>query len=165
MDAFAVQRLCGFHPGFAESRVRVNRAAQFRRGQFSANGGGSLGNEFRRVRADDGGAEQLVGRGIGNPFHEANVLSRGDALAESGEPERAGLHGAVLLLRVVFAQAGSADFRRRENHVRDNPVVLVQLRLNGVFGGGDALRGGVMRELDFVVTSPMAKMFATFVRQ
>jgi len=40
VDTFAVNGVRGFHPDFAERRMRVNRAAQFGRGQLGANGGG-----------------------------------------------------------------------------------------------------------------------------
>src|SRR5581483_3368158 len=149
VDAFAVEGVGGLHPDFAEGGMGVNCVAEFARGEFGADGRGGLGDQLGGVRANGSSAEQLVGGGVGDPLHEADGFAGGESLAETGEAELAGLYGAILLLRVFLVDADRADLRRGEDHIGDDGVVPALFRANGVFGGGDALGGGVMGELDF----------------
>lgn len=72
--------------------------------------GDDFGEEFAGVAAKDLGAEDFVGRGVGDDFHKAIGGIGGDGAAVGGEVEFADIYFDALGLGGVFAEPDGGDF-------------------------------------------------------
>ena len=105
-----MEGVSGFHPCFAERRMRVNGLAEFGSGKLGADGRRRSGDQLRGVRTDRGCTEQLIGCSVGDPFDEADRFVNCHGAAQTAEAKLAGLDGAVLFLRVFLGDAHQRDF-------------------------------------------------------
>ena len=165
MDAFAPQGVGGLHPGFRKGRMGVDRFAEFARGELGADRRRGGRDQFGGARTHRRGAEQPLGLGVGDPFDETGRLAGGEALAEAGEAELAGLDRALLGGRLGFAQADGRDF----GAVKITLGTSVSCRrgfLPTAFSAA-TIPCAVAKWASWVlpVTSPMAKIVAALVRQ
>ena len=70
MGGFAVDRMGGFHHGFAESRVGMDGFAELAGRDLQMHGGTGFRDQVGRMGSDHVDAEDLVGLGIGNDLAE-----------------------------------------------------------------------------------------------
>ena len=70
MGGFAVDRMGGFHHGFAESRVGMDGFAEFAGRDLQMHCRTGFRHQVGGMRADHVDAEDLIGLGIGNDLAE-----------------------------------------------------------------------------------------------
>ena len=75
MDALPMHGMGGFHPGFRQRWMRLDRVRKLRGGQFRLDGRDGRGDQFRGMRTDGRGAQKLVGSRVRNPFYETGRLA------------------------------------------------------------------------------------------
>lgn len=125
----------------------VDGPAQFLSGVFSTDGQGGFGDQFRGVGSNRLGAQQPIGRGIGDPLDEAAGMSGSQRFAEVGKGEFADFNRPILFFRLGFGEADTADFGIGEDTGRHEGVESGSAFCEEIFGDDDALASGGVREL------------------
>ena len=105
-----------------------------------------LADDFARVVTEDLRAEDPVGRGVGDDFHEAVGRVHGDGAAVGGEVEFADLDGAAGGLGGVLAEADGGDFRLGVNDAGHQIPVYMAGLAGDPLGDGNAVLLGLVGE-------------------
>ena len=148
MGGFAVDRMGGFHHGFAESRVGMDRFAEFAGRDFQMHRRAGFRNQVGGMRADHMDAEDLIGLGIGNDLAETVGVVDRHGFAEGGKRELADAGLETFLVALFLGLAQRTDFRRGEDASRDQSAAVSVLLAAGHIGRNRALGAGGMGQLD-----------------
>ena len=116
-------------------------------GEFVADRERGFGDQFRGVGSNRLGAQQPIGRGIGDPLDEAAGMSGSQRFAEVGKGEFADFNRPILFFRLGFGEADTADFGIGEDTGRHEGVESGSAFCEEIFGDDDALASGGVREL------------------
>src|SRR3982074_535544 len=104
MDRVAVYGHGVLHDRFAESRMRMDVAAELPRIALEELGQRGLGYELGCVGADDVRADHLAGFAVGDDLDEAAGLAVDDGAAERGERKFADPHLETFLSGLLLGQ-------------------------------------------------------------
>ena len=118
-----MNRVRGFHHGFAKGRVGVDRLAEFASRDFKVKRGTRFRDQVGGMRANDVNTEDLIGLGVRDDLAETDGLIDRHGLAESGEGELADTGFDPLLVALFLALADGTDFRGSEDAARNKRTV------------------------------------------